>query len=130
MRLRRRHGGKIFTSVVFAASVAMAALGFDAAPAVAQGYIPWFNDEQPRTEPSPYWKRRPRPRSRTVLNDYGRLGLKAAGEQSALQVEPAEVPNPERPLFLVASIADQRVSVTITTGLSRARRFQPAWPAT
>lgn len=117
MRLRRRHGGKIFTSVVFAASVVMAALGFHAAPAVAQGYIPWFNDDQPRTERSPYWKRRPRSHSRTALTDYGRLGLKAAVEQSALQAEPAEVLNPERPLFVVASIADQRVSVYNHHGL-------------
>lgn len=117
MRLRRRHGGKIFTSVVFAASVVMAALGFDAAPAVAQGYFHWFYDEQPRTERSSNWKPRPRSRSRTALTDYGRPGLKAAGEKSALQAEPAEVPNPERPLFVVASIADQRVSVYNHHGL-------------
>ncbi|HEY8070811.1 MAG TPA: L,D-transpeptidase family protein, partial [Methylocystis sp.] len=95
----------------------MAALGFHAAPAVAQGYFPWFNDDQPRTERSPYWKRRPRSHSRIALTDHGRLGLKAAGEQSALQAEAAEVLNPERPLFVVASIADQRVSVYNHHGL-------------
>ncbi len=117
MRLRRRYGGKIFASVVFAVSVVMAALGFEATPAVAQGYIPWFNDDQPRTEPARNWKHRPRSPSRTVLNDYGRLGLKPAGEQSAREAKPAEVPNPERPLFVVASIADQRVSVYNHHGL-------------
>jgi len=117
MRLRRRYGGKIFASVVFAVSVVIAALGFEATPAVAQGYIPSFNDDQPRTEPTPDWKRRPRSPSRTVLSDYGRLGLKAAGEQSARQAKPAGVPNPERPLFVVASIADQRVSVYNHHGL-------------
>ena len=118
MRLRGRYGGKIFTSVVFAGSVVMAALGFKSAPAAAQGYyIPWFNDDQPRTEPSPYWKRRQRSHSRTVLSDYGRVGLKAAGEQSAREAEPAEVLNPQRPLFMVASIADQRVSVYNYNGL-------------
>ena len=85
MRLRRRYGGKIFARVVFAVSVVMAALGVEATPAVAQGYIPWFSDDQPRTEPAPHWRRRPHSPSRTVLNDYGRLGLKAAGEQSARQ---------------------------------------------
>jgi lipoprotein-anchoring transpeptidase ErfK/SrfK len=117
MRLRRRHGGKIFTSVIFAGSVIMAALGFEAAPTAAQIYIPWFNDDQPRTEPARKWKRRPRSPSRTVLNDYGRVGLKAVGEQAARQAEPAEVPNPQRPLFVVASIADQRVSVYNHNGL-------------
>jgi lipoprotein-anchoring transpeptidase ErfK/SrfK len=117
MRLRGRYGGKIFTSMVFAVSVVMAALGFEATPAVAQGYIPWFNDDEPRTEPAPHWKRRPRSPSRTVLNDYGRVGLKAVGEGSAREVKPAEVPNPERPLFVVASIADQRVSVYNHFGL-------------
>ncbi len=117
MRLRRRYDGKIFASVVFAVSVVTASLGFEATPAVAQGYIPWFNDDQPRTEPMPHWKRRPRSPSRTVLNDYGRVGLKAAGERSAREAKPAEVPNPEQPLFVVASIADQRVSVYNHFGL-------------
>ncbi len=117
MRLRRRYGGRIFASVVFAVNVVMAALGFEATPAVAQGYIPWFNDDEPRTEPAPHWKHRPRSPSRTLLNDYGRVGLTAAGEGSAREVKPAEVPNPERPLFVVASIADQRVSVYNHFGL-------------
>ena len=118
MRLRGRHGGKIFTSVVFAGSVIMAALGFKSAPAAAQGYyLPWFDDDRPRAEPSPHWKRRPRSHPRTVLSDYGRVGLKAAGEQSAREAEPAEVLNPQRPLFMVASIADQRVSVYNYNGL-------------
>ena len=116
MRLRGRYGGKIFTSMIFAVSVVMAALGFEPTPVVAQGYIPWFNDDQPRTEPARKWKRRPQSPSRTVLNDYGRLGLKAAGEQSAREAKP-EVRNPERPLFVVASIADQRVSVYNHDGL-------------
>jgi lipoprotein-anchoring transpeptidase ErfK/SrfK len=117
MRLRRRYGGKIFASVGFAVSVVMAAFGFEAAPAVAQDYIPWFNDDQPRTEPAPDWKRRPRSPSRTVLNDYGRVGLKAVGERSAREAKPDEVPNPARPLFVIASIADQRVSVYNHHGL-------------
>jgi len=117
MRLRGRYGGKIFASVVFAVSVVTAALGFEATPAAAQDYIPWFNDDQPRTEPARNWKRRPRSPSRTALNDYGRLGLKAAGEQSAREAKPTEVPNPQRPLFVVASIADQRVSVYNHHGL-------------
>ena len=117
MRLRGRYGGKIFASVVFAVSVVTAALGFEATPAAAQDYIPWFNDDQPRTEPARNWKRRPRSPSRTALNDYGRLGLKAAGEQSAREAKPTEVPNPQRPLFVVASIADQRVSVYNHDGL-------------
>ena len=117
MRLRGRYGGKIFASVVFAVSVVTAALGFEATPAAAQDYIPWFNDDQPRTEPARNWKRRPRSPSRTALNDYGRLGLKAAGEQSAHEAKPTEVPNPQRPLFVVASIADQRVSVYNHHGL-------------
>ena len=117
MRLRGRYGGKIFASVVFAVIVVRVALGFEATPAAAQGYIPWFNDDQPRTEPARKWKRRPQSPSRTVLNDYGRLGLKAAGEQSAREAKPAEVPNPQRPLFVVASIADQRVSVYNHDGL-------------
>ena len=117
MRLRGRYGGKIFTTMVFAVSVVTAALGFEATRAVAQIYIPWFNDDQPRTEPPRKWKRRPQSPSRTILNDYGRPGLKAAGEQSAREAKPAEVPNPERPLFVVASIADQRVSVYNHDGL-------------
>jgi len=117
MRLRGRYGGKIFASLVFATSVVMAAFGFEATPAVAQVYIPWFNDDEPRTEPAPHWKHRPRSPSRTLLNDYGRVGLTAAGEGSAREVKPAGVPNPERPLFVVASIADQRVSVYNHFGL-------------
>ena len=117
MRLRRRYGGNIVASTVFAVSVVTAAFGFESMPAVAQDYIPWLNDDQPRTEPSPYWKRSQRSHSRTVLSDYGRVGLKAAGEQSAREAEPAEVLNPQRPLFMVASIADQRVSVYNYNGL-------------
>ena len=118
MRLRGRYGGRIFTSVVFAGSVIMAALGFKSAPAAAQGYyLPWFDDDRPRAEPSPYLKRRPRSHPRTVLSDYGRVGLKAAGEQSTRETEPAETLNPQRPLFMVASIADQRVSVYNYNGL-------------
>jgi lipoprotein-anchoring transpeptidase ErfK/SrfK len=116
MRLRRRYGDKISASAIFTVSVVMAALAFEAT-AVAQGYIPWFNDYQPRAEPAPGWKRRPRSRSRTVLNNYDHLGLKAVDKQSARQAEPAEVPNPERPLFVVASIADQHVSVYNHYGL-------------
>ena len=117
MRLRKRYGGKIYATVVFAASVVASTFGFEATPALAQGYIPWFEGDQPRTEPAPHWKRRPRSPSRTVLNDYGRVGLKAAGEQSAREAKPAEVSEPERPLFVVASIADQRVSVYNHDGL-------------
>ncbi len=117
MRLRRRYGGKVFASVVFAVSPLMAAIGFAATPAVAQFYIPWFNADRPRTEPAPDLKHRPRSPSRTVISHYGHLGLKAAGKQSAREAKPAEAPNPERPLFVVASLADQRVSVYNHDGL-------------
>ena len=118
MRLRGRYGGEIFTSVVFAGSVIMAALAFKSAPAAAQDYyLPWFDNDRPRAEPSPYRKRRPRSHPRTVLSDYGRAGLNAADEQSTREAEPAEVLNPQRPLFMVASIADQRVSVYNYNGL-------------
>ena len=118
MQLRGRYGGKIFASLILAVSIVMATLGFKATPAVAQFYIPWFgDDDRPRTEPARKWKRRPRSPSRTVLDDYGGPDLKAAGEQSAREAEPAEVRNPDRPLFVVASLADQRVSVYNHLGL-------------
>ena len=117
MRLRGRYGGRILSSVIFAVSIVLT-LGFKATPAAAQYYIPWFgDDDRPRAEPARKWKRRPRPAPRTVEDDYGLPDLKAADEQSAREAEPPEVRNPDRPLFVVASLADQRVSVYNHLGL-------------
>ena len=110
MRLRRRCRAKLFSTAVFAAGAAAAALGFEGTPALAQGYFPWDYDE-PRIAPTREWN--PRPHRQTARKKYGRAEAEKAGTPSAREAEPVV----ERPLFAVASIADQHVSIYNHHGL-------------
>lgn len=95
----------------------MVALGLEAPPAMAQGYFPSFDYDEP--QPLREWNRRPQshPRTRTAPKAYLRLGPKAAGAPSVREAGRREVKNLERPLFAVVSIADQRVSIYNHNGL-------------
>ncbi len=110
MRSRRRCRAKLFSTAVFAAGAAAAALGFEGTPALAQGYFPWDYDE-PRIAPTREWN--PRPHRQTARKKYGRAEAEKAGAPSAREAEPGV----ERPLFAVASIADQHVSIYNHHGL-------------
>jgi lipoprotein-anchoring transpeptidase ErfK/SrfK len=97
--------------------VATAALGFEATtPAVARGYFLRVDNGQPRTEAARDWGRH-QPLRLAASKTYARRGSKAAGAPSARDAKRAEVKNPERPLFVVVSIADQRVSIYNHNGL-------------
>ncbi len=113
MRLRRRCRAKFFSTAVFAAGVAAATLGFEGTPALAQGYFLWDYDDEPRIAPTREWKPRPQSHRVTARKKYGRVEAEKAGAPSAREAEPAI----ERPLFAVASIADQHVSIYNHRGL-------------
>ncbi len=98
----------------FAAAAVMMVLGFGATPAAAQGYFPWSDNNQPRTEPARDWARRPQPHYGTKRKA---VGWKTKGALSAPKAERAGVNVLERPLFAVISIADQHVSIYNNQGL-------------
>jgi lipoprotein-anchoring transpeptidase ErfK/SrfK len=98
---RGRIGGARACSVVIAATVAAVALGFEATPAAARGFLSWFDNDWPRT----------------ARKTHGHRVRKTAGAPAARGAKLAEVDRPERPLFVVISIGDQRVSIYNHHGL-------------
>jgi lipoprotein-anchoring transpeptidase ErfK/SrfK len=112
---RRRIRWACSLSAVLAAAIAATAVGFEAKPALARGYLPWFFNDQPRIEPQRVWS--PQPRFRAAHKAYGRHGGKASGAPPASDAKRADGGNVERPLFAVVSIADQRVSIYNHNGL-------------
>ena len=115
---RGRFGAAHVLLAVFAVAAVMAVLGFEATPAVAQGYAPWFfHYGSPRTEPPRYWKRRPQSRPRAARNNDGHQVSKKARAPAAREAKAAEPAKPKRPLFAVISIADQHVSIYNHDGL-------------
>lgn len=110
---RGRIGGPYAFSMVLAA--AAAAFCFESSPAAAQGYFTRFDDDLIRNEPSRDWTARPRSRAEPIA--HGRRRAKADGARAARDAKRATPPSPERPLFMVVSIADQRVSVYNRHGL-------------
>jgi lipoprotein-anchoring transpeptidase ErfK/SrfK len=85
-------------SAVFAATVATAAFGFESTPVAALGYSSSLENDQPRA----------------ARRAYGPSSSKMVRARGAKR---AEVAGPERPLFVVVSIADQRVSIYNHHGL-------------
>jgi hypothetical protein len=98
-----------------AASLIMACLGLMAAPVAAQDAFPWFGDEE-QADPAGGWTRPPRRHARTA-KDYGRRGPKTSVASSNRETGRFDIANPERPLFVIVSIADQRVSIYNRRGL-------------
>lgn len=107
-----KHGASAFWIVLAAA--AMAVLGFDPPPAMARGYFPW-DDEEPSRMPMREWSPQPRPRATPRISP--RRGAKNAGEPTVRDAKRADASSPERPLFAVVSIADQRISIYNHHGL-------------
>lgn len=113
MQLRRRCRVEIFRTVALAAGAAMAAFAYAGAPAFAQGYFPWDISDEPQIESARESKRASQPRRVTPRKKIGRAEAEKAGAPTAREAEPAI----ERPLFAVASIADQHVSIYNHHGL-------------
>ncbi|MGD9659257.1 MAG: L,D-transpeptidase family protein, partial [Methylocystis sp.] len=118
MRLRTRSRARLFTTVALAAGVA-ATLGFSFTPAMAQGFFFWGGDSAPRAAaPRETPKHVPRPR-----HAVGKAGKKSSSKSAEkTSAKPAreakaDAPQLDRPLFLIASIADQRVSIYNHHGL-------------
>jgi lipoprotein-anchoring transpeptidase ErfK/SrfK len=88
-------------SAILAVTVATAALGVEATPAVARSYFYFFDNYQP-------WISR---------KAHRRRALKTTGAPPAREARRVEADRLERPLFAVISIADQRVSIYNHRGL-------------
>ena len=88
------------------------ALGFAGAPALARGYFPWLDDNQPQAEPEQVATRAPQAQYRHARKAFG-----SAKGFSARKSERPAASAPERPLFAVISIADQHVSIYNHQGL-------------
>jgi lipoprotein-anchoring transpeptidase ErfK/SrfK len=88
-------------AAVFAVCAATKAFGFEATPTAALGYSSPFGSYQP-------W---------TARRAYGHNNWKIRGAPTAPVAKSAEIVNFERPLFVVISIADQRVSIYNNHGL-------------
>ena len=115
MKLQRRSRAKIFSSAL-AASAALAAFGLWPAPASAQGFFFWELFSGARREPARDWRRHSEPQRPTARKKSRGEGAETAGAKSPLEAKP-EAAALERPLFMVASIADQHVSVYNHHGL-------------
>jgi lipoprotein-anchoring transpeptidase ErfK/SrfK len=113
MRFRMRSRARLFTTVVIAAGAA-ATLGVARTPALAQGYFFWGGETEPRAEPPRERKpaaQPPRPAARKKVSRNA-----PEGGAAARQAKP-EAAQLDRPLFVIASIADQHVSIYNHRGL-------------
>jgi len=115
MKLQRRSRAKIFSSAL-AATAALAVFGLGPAPASAQGFFFWELFSAPRREPARDWRRHSEPQHPTARKKSRGEGAETVGAKSPLEAKP-ESATLERPLFMVASIADQHVSVYNHHGL-------------
>lgn len=115
MRLPTRSRARLFSTAALAAG-AVATLCCWRTPAMAQGFFFWSGESQRRVE-------LPHERTR-VARPQRRVGGKKASQPTAdktgatpAREAKAEAPQLERPLFLIASIADQHVSIYNHHGL-------------
>lgn len=115
MRLPSRFGGKKILRAALTASAIVATLGFETTPGQAQGFFRWFDSLFP-IGPNRVWRGSPRSHPRAARNAF-RRGLNTSGAPSEPETKPIESANPERPLLVIASIADQRVSLYNHQGL-------------
>jgi lipoprotein-anchoring transpeptidase ErfK/SrfK len=104
-------------SAVLVVAAVMAAFGLEAAPASAEDYDSWSYDDLPLSERAHEWKRRPRSEAFRARKAHIPFGPRLEGAPSAREAEHRDVNKLERPLFVVVSIADQRVSVYNHHGL-------------
>ncbi|NUJ79910.1 L,D-transpeptidase family protein [Methylocystis sp. FS] len=109
MRLRTRSRARLFSKV---AVTAAAALGFARTPVMAQGFYFW-GDHEPLINAVPEIARPQRPAARKKIS---RPASDKSGAASLRDAKP-EVAPLDRPLFLIASIADQQVSIYNHSGL-------------
>ena len=112
MRLRTRSRARLFSKV---AVTAAAALGFARTPVMAQGYYFW-GDREPLINAVPEPERVVRPQRPAARKKISRPAADKSGAASLRDAKP-EVAPLDRPLFLIASIADQQVSIYNHSGL-------------
>jgi lipoprotein-anchoring transpeptidase ErfK/SrfK len=109
MRLRTRSRARLFSKVAVTAATA---LGFARTPVMAQGFFFW-GDREPLINAVPEAARPQRPAARKKIS---RPATDKSGAASLRDAKP-EVAPLDRPLFLIASIADQQVSIYNHSGL-------------
>ncbi|PWB89176.1 hypothetical protein C5688_17145 [Methylocystis sp. MitZ-2018] len=112
MRLRTRSRARLFSKV---AVTAAATLGLARTPAMAQGYYFW-GDREPLINAVPEPERITRPQRPAARKKISRPASDRSGAATSLDAKP-EAARLDRPLFVVASIADQQVSIYNHSGL-------------
>ncbi|QGM95606.1 L,D-transpeptidase family protein [Methylocystis rosea] len=112
MRLRTRSRARLFSKV---AVTAAATLGLARTPALAQGYYFW-GDREPLINAVPEPERITRPQRPAARKKISRPASDKSGAATSLDAKP-EAARLDRPLFVVASIADQQVSIYNHSGL-------------
>ncbi|RNJ51430.1 L,D-transpeptidase family protein [Methylocystis hirsuta] len=112
MRLRTRSRARLFSKV---AVTAAAALGFAQTPVMAQGYYFW-GDREPLINAVPAPERVVRPQRPAARKKISRPATDKSGAASLPDAKP-EVAKLDRPLFVIASIADQQMSIYNHSGL-------------
>ncbi|MBG0800323.1 L,D-transpeptidase family protein [Methylocystis sp. H4A] len=112
MRLRTRSRARLFSKV---AVTAAAALGFARTPVMAQGYFFW-GDREPLIDAVRELERVVRPQRPAARKKISRPAADKSDAASLRDAKP-EVAPLDRPLFLIASIADQQVSIYNHSGL-------------
>lgn len=112
MRLRTRSRARLFSKV---AVTAAATLGLARTPVLAQGYYFW-GDREPLINAVPEPERIARPQRPAARKKISRPASDKSGAAPLLDAKP-EAARLDRPLFVVASIADQQVSIYNHSGL-------------
>ena len=112
MRLRTRSRARLFSKV---AVTAAATLGLARTPVLAQGYYFW-GDREPLINAVPEPERVARPQRPAARKKISRPASDKSGAAPLLDAKP-EAARLDRPLFVVASIADQQVSIYNHSGL-------------
>ncbi|WP_041926926.1 L,D-transpeptidase family protein [Methylocystis sp. SC2] len=112
MRLRTCSRARLFSKV---AVTAAAALGFARTPVMAQGYYFW-GDREPLISAVPAPERVVRPQRPAGRKKISRPATDKNGAASPPDAKP-EAAKLDRPLFVIASIADQQVSIYNHSGL-------------
>ncbi|MGZ9115498.1 MAG: L,D-transpeptidase family protein [Methylocystis sp.] len=112
MRLRTRSRARLFSKV---AVTAAATLGLARTPVMAQYYYFW-GDREPLINAVPEPERIVRPQRPAARKKISRPASDNSGAASLRDAKP-EVAKLDRPLFVIASIADQQVSIYNHSGL-------------
>lgn len=112
MRLRTRSRARLFSKV---AVTAAATLGLARTPVLAQGFYFW-GDREPLINAVPAPERVARPQRPAARKKISRPASDNSGAAPLLDAKP-EAARLDRPLFVVASIADQQVSIYNHSGL-------------